>query len=84
MENNSEVEMKYVTLEDGQDYDIIADEIICNVRYLYLANINDREDVLIRKVSTNNGKDYIIPLEDKEEVNTALIFFTNKYINKGM
>ncbi len=65
-----EVELKVITLEDNQDYAII-DEI---EGYLYLANVNDQNDICIRK---DIGEE-IIGLENEEEFYKALNLFNLK------
>lgn len=67
-------EYETITLEDGIEYAII-DEI---EEFVYLANINDPEDLAIRKNINKEGKDYISSLDNKEEFEKALKLFHDK------
>ena len=56
---------KYMVLNEISDND---------ETYLYLSNINDPKDFLIRKLDKNN-KEYLINLDDKEEFKKAMGYF---------
>jgi len=45
-----------VKLEDGINYLILNEQVIDNVKYLYLVNVNDEDDFAIRKV---DGEDLV-------------------------
>ncbi len=74
-----EIEVEYVTLEDGADYFIV--DIINN--YAYLKKETDNQTFDIRKIEKKDGDEYFIPIEDEEELNKALSLFQNKYLNKN-
>ena len=55
---------------EGNSYVIIKEVKHGNTSYLYLSNINDEEDTLIRKMDEKE-KDMIIPLENDQEFELA-------------
>lgn len=64
-----------IELEDGLEY-IITDKI---ENYLYLNNIKNHEDFCIRKEIIENNEEYIVGLENEEELKKALNLFEKKY-----
>lgn len=69
-----------VTINDI-DY-IILDEInIEGIRYVYLVNENDENDLLIRRVTIENGEEYLDLLHNQDEINKALIHYYNRHKN---
>ena len=78
MNENIEV----VTLEDGKDYMVTAELEINNIKYLFLTNEDDVADFCLRKINTINNNEYLVGLNDKEEVITVLQEFTNKFKNE--
>ena len=74
MNENIEV----VTLEDGKDYMVTAELEINNIKYLFLTNEDDVADFCLRKINTINNNEYLVGLNDKEEVIKVLQEFTNK------
>ena len=76
MNENIEV----VTLEDGKDYMVTAELEINNIKYLFLTNEDDVADFCLRKINTINNNEYLVGLNDKEEVIKVLQEFTNKLI----
>lgn len=75
MNENIEV----VTLEDGKDYMVTAELEINNIKYLFLTNEDDVADFCLRKINTINNNEYLVGLNDKEEVIKVLQEFTNKF-----
>ena len=69
MNENIEV----VTLEDGKDYMVTAELEINNIKYLFLTNEDDVADFCLRKINTINNNEYLVGLNDKEEVIKVLI-----------
>lgn len=49
--------------------------------YLYFSNISEGNDYIIRKLDRNNP-DVMIPLDDEEEVQKAILFLTNREIDE--
>ena len=78
MNENIEV----VTLEDGKDYMVTAELEINNIRYLFLTNEDDVADFCLRKINTINNNEYLVGLNDKEEVIKVLQKFANKFKNE--
>ena len=78
MNENIEV----VTLEDGKDYMVTAELEINNIKYLFLTNEDDVSDFCLRKINTINNNEYLVGLNDKEEVIKVLQEFTNKFKNE--
>ncbi|MBD9106485.1 hypothetical protein EGP99_01615 [bacterium] len=78
MNENIEV----VTLEDGKDYMVTAELEINNIKYLFLTNEDDVADFCLRKINTINNNEYLVGLNDKEEVIKVLQEFTNKFKNE--
>ena len=64
-----------VILEDGLEY-IVTDKID---NYLYLNNINDYKDFCVRKEIIEDNEEYIIGLDNEEELEKALKLFEKKY-----
>lgn len=70
--------MESVTLENGNEY-VIIDEIVHNGNhYVYLTNINNKEDICIRKSVQKDDGEYFEGLKDESELQNALILFANK------
>lgn len=78
MNENIEV----VILEDGKDYMVTAELEINNIKYLFLTNEDDVADFCLRKINTINNNEYLVGLNDKEEVIKVLQEFTNKFKNE--
>lgn len=78
MNENIEV----VTLEDGKDYMVTAELEINNIKYLFLTNEDDVADFCLRKINTINNNEYLVGLNDKEEVIKVLQEFANKFKNE--
>ena len=60
---------------DGIEYTVL--EKVDN--YVYLANVKDEEDVCIRKEIDEDGKKYLVGLDDEQEVYKALELFKQKF-----
>ena len=78
MNENIEV----VTLEDSKDYMVTAELEINNIKYLFLTNEDDVAAFCLRKINTINNNEYLVGLNDKEEVIKVLQEFTNKFKNE--
>lgn len=61
---------------DNQDYMIIKELKKENINYIYLSNINDEKDILIKKIIDDNP-DYLLSLDNNEEFQKALLLFLN-------
>ena len=62
---------------DGIEYLILDRSVIDGEEYLYLSNSKDENDVMFRKVDKND-KDFIIPLDNEEEVIKVAKAFNDK------
>lgn len=69
---DKEIEVKVYKLEDGLEYAVL-DEIN---NYVYLSNLENPEDVCIRK---DLGTE-LVGLDDEAEFNNALSLFKEKFI----
>lgn len=69
--------MESVILENNEY--VIVDEITDKENnYVYLVNISDPNDILIRKLIKEENKEYLVGLKDEHELQNALNLFTNK------
>ena len=72
------IDIDYIELENGKNYDILDEITINNIKYLYLINENDTKDITIRKVDNN---DNLLIIEDKKEYDKVMIEFMKKHRN---
>lgn len=75
------MDVHVITLEDGIDYIIFEAIEHNNKKYLFLANENDNDDICVRKVIEEEGKEYLIKLDDREEFEEVMNIYYQK--NKG-
>lgn len=69
--------MEIITLEDNNDYGVLAIENYQEIKYYFLVNINDNEHFVIRKKVDNELRG----LDSEEEFTSILkLFITNKRI----
>lgn len=69
--------MEIITLEDNNDYGVLAIENYQEIKYYFLVNINDNEHFVIRKKVDNE----LSGLDSEEELTSILkLFITNKRI----
>lgn len=62
---------------DGVDYIVLEKLELDGEVYLYLSNANDEEDIMFRKFDKNDPE-YLIPLENEEEVIKVAKAFNEK------
>lgn len=67
-----------VTLEDGKDYMIIYALEVNNNNYVVLANNEDDKDILVRKVILENGEEYLVTLDNKQEFDDVMVEVSKK------
>ena len=71
-----------IPLEDNENYAVIDKIETEGGFYVYLSNINDNEDICIRKEVTKqnaeNEENYLVPLKDEGEVDHALNLLIEK------
>lgn len=69
--------MEIITLEDNNDYGVLAIENYQEIKYYFLVNINDNDHFVIRKKVDNELRG----LDSEEEFTSILkLFITNKRI----
>ena len=71
-------EVNIITLDDGKDYMVTDELVINNVKYLLLTNEDDVADFCIRKINNINNSEYLVGLNNKDEVLNALKEFAKK------
>lgn len=64
---------------DGKDYDEVDIITIGDVKYAYLVDSNDDENLLIQKIVLKDNEEYYKPLKSKDEYDNALIEFYHKH-----
>lgn len=62
---------------DDKDY-MLLDQIR---DYVYLSNVDDRRDMMIRKVDPSDDE-VLLPIEDDEEFEKALLLLTQKKLSE--
>lgn len=62
---------------DGVDYIVLEKLELDGETYLYLSNANTEEDIMFRKFDKNDPE-YLIPLENEEEVIKVAKAFNEK------
>lgn len=62
--------VEYVLI-DNIKYEIVMEKVSNNKTFLYLTNINDDKDMLIRKYTYDN-KEILKPLDNDKELEEAL------------
>lgn len=76
-----EKECNVVTLEDNIEYTEIDRIENNNNTYVVLSDLENPEKFCIRKLIMENNEEFIIGLDSKEEFDTILKIFTEKYTN---
>ena len=64
---------------DGKEYMLLDRVTQKNSTYLYLSNVEEGNDFIIRKLNPKNEEE-MIPLKDEEEVKKAILLITNKQL----
>ena len=75
-------ELEYIVI-DGKEYGIVEKLDIDNTIYAYLINLNDNEDIIIKKVINEKGEEYLTGLDSEIEFNKALMRFTEKELKNS-
>ena len=73
--------MKTIVLEDNIEYAIIKEMTIDNTLYTLFANIDDEEDICFRKTVKKNDEDFYVGLENEEELEKVLMYFSTDILN---
>lgn len=64
---------------DGKEYMLLDRITQKNSTYLYLSNVEEGNDFIIRKINPKNEEE-MMPLKDEEEVKKAILLITNKQL----
>lgn len=75
-----EKEIEIISIDD-KNYGVIKEVNYKNISYLYLSNINDEEDSLIRKTNIEN-KNIVEPLKDEQEFELACNLLFKDLLNE--
>lgn len=68
--------IKTITLDDKEYY--VMDKLSINdIVYFYFINSNDMNDIIVRKLESDNGEFYLSQL-DEEEFDTVMNAFVEK------
>lgn len=62
---------------DNKEYYVMKEVVRGENVYFYLSNVNDFNDIMIRK-SSSKERDLVIPLENKEEFDIACALLFTK------
>ncbi len=73
------IDVNVITLEDNLEYMIINTIVKNNNKYVFLANVDDEKKICIRKVISEDGKEYLVKLDSDEEFAEVLTEFNDKY-----
>jgi len=76
---NEEKEYNVITLENGIEYTEIDRINFNNNCYVVLSNLDDPSDFCIRRLVNDNNQECIVGLENREEFNSVLKLFNDKY-----
>lgn len=68
-----------VILEDGITYYIEEEIKMNNNTYYFLVNIENPKDSCFRKQEIENGKEFLVTLDNMEELSKVLALLTKKY-----
>lgn len=66
---------------NGEEYILLMKKEIDQNTYLYLANKNKEKDFMLRKIDPTDS-DYLIPLDDEDEVRKVALIFLNEQLNQ--
>jgi hypothetical protein len=72
-------EVEIITI-DNKDYAILKETETDSNTYFYLSNINDSNDIMIRK-SSKEDNDLLIPLDNEKEFDLASSLLIKDYID---
>ena len=73
------MEVNVITLENGCEYLIIDTIELNNKKYLFLSNEKDENDMCVRKVIIKEEKEFLVKLDNNEELENVLEEFSLKY-----
>lgn len=74
-------ECNVFTLENNIEYTEIERIEYNNNTYLILSDLENPENFCIRKLKIENNEEFIVGINTKEEFDTILNLFSNKYLD---
>jgi len=73
------VDNSRVILENEKEYYVVDKIESDNNFYIYLSNIDDPKDFVARKEIEEDGKTFLVGLDDRDEASFALRLFIEKH-----
>ena len=80
-DDEGEVEVNVVEI-DGVEYSEVMRLPLDGSVYVYLSDLEDPENFMIRKLTEEDGETYLIGLDSREEFDKALIHFSKKVLGE--
>ena len=74
------IEDESYILDDNIEYVVVDAAIIDGNKYIFFANIDDEKDICFKKLISENGEDYFTGLDDENELNKVILYFTKQNI----
>lgn len=74
--------MKTIVLDDNTEYVLLEEIMINNTNYTLFSNINDPNDITLRKTKYEDNESYYVGLDSKEEVENVLMHISRSYLTK--
>lgn len=74
--------MKTIILDDNTEYVLLEEIMINNTNYTLFSNINDPNDITLRKTKYEDNESYYFGLDSKEEVENVLMHISRSYLTK--
>lgn len=72
------METVYYLDDDNTEYSIVDEGIIDNVKYTFFTEVNNPENICFRKTIIKDNEEYFAGLDNENEFNKVLLFFTKK------
>lgn len=74
--------MKTIVLDNNIEYALLEEITLNNTNYTLFSNINNPEDITIRKTIYENNESYYIGLDSKEEVENVLMHMSKEILTR--
>ena len=72
-----------IILDDGIKYAIVEEIEVDNISYTMFANLNDETDICFRKKIEQDGSEYYVGLENKDELEKVIMHFTKNILKNN-
>ena len=72
------IDNSIIKLEDGFEYKVVDKIDNNNCAYVYLVNLVDKEDLIVRKEIVEDENTYLVGLDNTEELEKALRLYLQK------